>query len=91
MKKLHHHRAQFPALSNKIYFNYGGQGPMPQGAMDAITQSQAHIQHLGPFGNAAYGWISPQIQASREAIASTLNIQTKCTTADNKFAKIKAY
>jgi L-cysteine/cystine lyase len=80
MKKLHHHRAQFPALSNKIYFNYGGQGPMPQGAMDAITQSQAHIQHLGPFGNAAYGWISPQIQASREAIAFTLNIPSNTIT-----------
>jgi L-cysteine/cystine lyase len=80
MSKLHHHRAQFPALSNKIYFNYGGQGPMSQGAMDAITQSQAHIQHLGPFGNAAYGWISPQIQASREAIASTLNIPSNTIT-----------
>ncbi|MFN4955720.1 MAG: aminotransferase class V-fold PLP-dependent enzyme [Aphanizomenon sp.] len=80
MNKLHHHRAQFPALSNKIYFNYGGQGPMPQGAMDAITQSQAHIQHLGPFGNAAYGWISPQIQASREAIAYTLNIPSNTIT-----------
>ena len=80
MNKLHHHRAQFPALSNKIYFNYGGQGPMPQGAMDAITQSQAHIQHLGPFGNAAYGWISPQIQASREAIAFTLNIPSNTIT-----------
>ena len=53
---------------------------MPQGAMDAITQSQAHIQHLGPFGNAAYGWISPQIQASREAIASTLNIPSNTIT-----------
>ncbi|MFN5242593.1 MAG: aminotransferase class V-fold PLP-dependent enzyme [Aphanizomenon sp.] len=80
MSKLHHHRAQFPALSNKIYFNYGGQGPMSQGAMDAITQSQAHIQHLGPFGNAAYGWISPQIQASREAIAYTLNIPSNTIT-----------
>lgn len=80
MNKLHHHRAQFPALSNKIYFNYGGQGPMSQGAMDAITQSQAHIQHLGPFGNAAYGWISPQIQASREAITSTLNIPSHTIT-----------
>jgi len=80
MNKLHHHRAQFPALSNKIYFNYGGQGPMSQGAMDAITQSQAHIQHLGPFGNAAYGWISPQIQASREAIAFTLNIPSNTIT-----------
>ncbi|MBD2626631.1 aminotransferase class V-fold PLP-dependent enzyme [Trichormus variabilis] len=71
---LHHHRAQFPALGNKVYFNYGGQGPMPQGAMDAIIQTQAHIQDIGPFGTEAYRWISPQMQATRQAIASVLNV-----------------
>jgi L-cysteine/cystine lyase len=80
MKDLHHHRSQFPALSNKVYFNYGGQGPMPQGAMDSITQSQAHIQSIGPFGSDAYGWISPQIQASRQAIASMLNVLSDTIT-----------
>jgi L-cysteine/cystine lyase len=78
--KLHRHREQFPALANKTYFNYGGQGPMPQGAMDAITQSEAHIQHIGPFGNEAYGWIAPQIQATREAIASELHVPTQTIT-----------
>ena len=80
MNNLHHHRSQFPALSNKIYFNYGGQGTMPQGAMDAISQSQAHIQSIGPFGSEAYSWIAPQIQASREAIASTLNVPSDTIT-----------
>jgi L-cysteine/cystine lyase len=80
MKNLHHHRSQFPALSNKVYFNYGGQGTMPQGAMDAISQSQAHIQSIGPFGSEAYSWIAPQIQASREAIASTLNVPSNTIT-----------
>ena len=80
MNNLHHHRSQFPALSNKIYFNYGGQGTMPQGAMDAISQSQAHIQNIGPFGSEAYSWIAPQIQASREAIASTLNVPSDTIT-----------
>jgi L-cysteine/cystine lyase len=41
---LHHHRAQFLALANNIYFKYVVQGPMPEGAIDAITQTQAHIQ-----------------------------------------------
>ncbi|MDB9456655.1 aminotransferase class V-fold PLP-dependent enzyme [Dolichospermum circinale] len=80
MNNLHLHRAQFPALSNKIYFNYGGQGPMPQGAMDTISQSQAHIQSIGPFGSEAYSWISPQIQAIREAIASLLNVPSDTIT-----------
>ncbi|MCC5614574.1 aminotransferase class V-fold PLP-dependent enzyme [Nostoc sp. CHAB 5836] len=78
--KLHRHREQFPALANKTYFNYGGQGPMPQRAMDAIAQTQAHVQHIGPFGNDAYRWIAPQTQAAREAIASELNAPSETIT-----------
>ncbi|MCY7283746.1 MAG: cysteine lyase, partial [Cyanobacteria bacterium CAN_BIN43] len=37
--RLDQHRQQFPALANKAYFNYGGQGTMPQGAIDAIQQA----------------------------------------------------
>ncbi|MEA5550191.1 aminotransferase class V-fold PLP-dependent enzyme [Anabaena cylindrica UHCC 0172] len=77
---LHHHRTQFPALANKFYFNYGGQGPMPQGAMDAINQSQAYIQDIGPFGTEAYRWISPQMDATKEAIASLLNVPNHTIT-----------
>lgn len=53
---------------------------MPQRAMDAITQSQAHIQSIGPFGSEAYSWIAPQIQASREAIASILRVPSDTIT-----------
>lgn len=77
---LHQHRAQFPALANKIYFNYGGQGPMPQGVMDAISQTQSYIQEIGPFGTQAYLWISPQKEAVKTAIASTLNVTTDAIT-----------
>ncbi|NET73279.1 MAG: aminotransferase class V-fold PLP-dependent enzyme [Sphaerospermopsis sp. SIO1G2] len=77
---LHQHRQQFPALTNKLYFNYGGQGPMPQAAMDTIQVAQARIQELGPFGAEAYGWISPQIQAARDAIASILNVPNHTIT-----------
>jgi L-cysteine/cystine lyase len=68
------YREQFPALNNKTYFNYGGQGPMPQTAMDAITQAQSHIQHIGPFGNEVNTWISEQIKATKVAIASLLSV-----------------
>ncbi|QLE56789.1 aminotransferase class V-fold PLP-dependent enzyme [Nostoc sp. TCL26-01] len=73
MTGLYRHREQFPALANKTYFNYGGQGPMPQGAMDTITQTLAYIQQIGPFGNEAGNWITIQMQGVREAIASELN------------------
>jgi L-cysteine/cystine lyase len=78
--KLHSHREQFPALANKTYFNYGGQGPMPQKAMDVIAYTQAHVQHIGPFGNEAYSWIRPQMEAARVAIASQLQIPTETIT-----------
>lgn len=71
---LHRHREQFLALENKAYFNYGGQGPMPQGAMDAMTEAQIHIQRLGPFGNEVGRWIGSIVKATKEAIASELNV-----------------
>ncbi|MDZ7965075.1 MAG: aminotransferase class V-fold PLP-dependent enzyme [Nostoc sp. DedSLP03] len=78
--KLHRHREQFPALGNKAYFNYGGQGPMPQRAMDAIAQTQAYVQQIGPFGNEAFSWIAPQTQAARVAIALELNAPSQTIT-----------
>ncbi|RCJ27660.1 cysteine lyase [Nostoc minutum NIES-26] len=78
--RLHQHRQQFPALANKTYFNYGGQGPMPQGAMNAMTQAQAHMQYIGPFGYDAYIWIIQEKQAMKEAIASELHVPLETIT-----------
>lgn len=58
------HRQQFPALANKTYFNYGGQGPMPQLAMDAITNAQEYIQRSGPFSTEVNDWITQEVQES---------------------------
>ncbi|BAY32150.1 class V aminotransferase [Nostoc carneum NIES-2107] len=73
-QSLHHHREQFPALTNKTYFNYGGQGPMPLAAIKAISENQMHIQQLGPFGNEVGRWIGKIVQATKAAIASELNV-----------------
>lgn len=78
--KLTQHRAQFPALGNKVYLNYGGQGPMPQGAMDAITQGEAEIQQLGPFGNQAYAKVSQAKENLRDAIAGELQAPPETIT-----------
>lgn len=74
MNRLHLYRQQFPALENKTYFNYGGQGPMPQVAMDAITQSQVHIQEIGPFGTEVGSWIDEETKAIKVAIAAELHV-----------------
>ncbi len=77
---LDYHREQFPALGNKIYFNYGGQGPMPQGALDIIAQSQTHIEHIGPFSTDAGHWIDEEIKTTRDAIASELHVSPQTIT-----------
>jgi L-cysteine/cystine lyase len=74
------HRQQFPALANKSYFNYGGQGPMPQAAIDAIIASQAYIQLNGPFSSQVNAWITEEIETTRQAIATELNAPPETIT-----------
>jgi L-cysteine/cystine lyase len=74
------HRQQFPALANKIYFNYGGQGPMPQAAIDAITNSQEYIQIHGPFSTQVNAWVTQEVEQTRQAIASELNAPAETIT-----------
>ena len=78
--QLQRHRQQFPALANKTYFNYGGQGPMPQVAMDAITQAQEHIQSSGPFSTQVNTWVSQEVQQTRLAIATELGVPAETMT-----------
>ncbi|AUT00534.1 cysteine lyase [Nostoc sp. CENA543] len=72
--KLQQHREQFPALANKRYFNYGGQGPMPQATIDTIAQTISYIQQIGPFGSEAGAWLTAQMPTVRNAIASELSV-----------------
>jgi L-cysteine/cystine lyase len=71
---LHDFRQQFPALANKAYFNYGGQGTMPQGALGAILSAYEYIQHRGPFGLATNGWVNQEGHLTRQAIAGELGV-----------------
>lgn len=77
---LEQYRQQFPALANKAYFNYGGQGPMPQAAMDAIYQSYQYIQRAGPFSPEVYAWVVEEANRTREAIASELGVTPETIT-----------
>ncbi|MBP5972041.1 aminotransferase class V-fold PLP-dependent enzyme [Brasilonema sp. CT11] len=78
--KLLHHRQLFPGLANKVYFNYGGQGPMPQTALDVISDAQAYIQQIGPFGTEVNDWIREETKAVRNAIASELSVPAETIT-----------
>ena len=49
-----------PALANKTYFNYGGQGPLPTPSLEAISASWQRIQELGPFTTAVWPFIEQE-------------------------------
>jgi hypothetical protein len=63
-----------PALANKVYFNYGGQGPLPTPSLVAIQQSWGTIQELGPFSEAVFPYASRTITELRQRLAPWLEV-----------------
>ncbi len=68
------HRQQFPALANKAYFNYGGQGPLPEPALEAIYAAYKRVQLGGPFSGEIGAWVAQEAMLTRRAIASELAV-----------------
>jgi L-cysteine/cystine lyase len=66
------HRQQFPALENKAYFNFGGQGTLSQNALTAIIDTHRYIQRVGPFSGQVNSWITQQVGAIRQSLATQL-------------------
>ncbi len=58
-----------PALQNKNYFNYGGQGPLPTESLNAIIASWREIQHLGPFTNNVWPYITKEIISTKNLLS----------------------
>ncbi|KZR89919.1 aminotransferase class V-fold PLP-dependent enzyme [Synechococcus sp. MIT S9508] len=67
-------RSLCPALQNKTYFNYGGQGPLPTPSLDAITASWRRIQDLGPFTTDIWPYISAEANNTRGRLARLCNV-----------------
>nr|WP_253188360.1 aminotransferase class V-fold PLP-dependent enzyme [Leptolyngbya sp. 'hensonii'] len=77
---LEQYRQQFPALANKTYFNYGGQGPMPWVALEAIREAHEQIQSRGPFTGATNEWLNQETVQTRQTIATELTVPTDTIT-----------
>ena len=77
---MQEYRKNFPALTNKHYFNFGGQGPLPQQAFQAIIQGYEYIDKEGPFGGGVNSWVKKQVAKTREAIATELNSSPEAIT-----------
>ena len=72
--KLSFFRRQYPALANKTYFNYGGQGPLPTPSLEAITNSWRRIQELGPFTAEIWPFIAAEVNSTRRRLAMECGI-----------------
>ena len=70
-------RKQFLGLANKTYFNFGGQGTMPEASLDAIVDTHQYIQKVGPFSGSVNSWLQGKTAELRDAIATELR-----TTSD---------
>jgi L-cysteine/cystine lyase len=68
------YRQQFPALANKAYFNYGGQGPLPETALEAIYEAYKRVQLGGPFSGEIGAWVAQEAMLTRRAIANELAV-----------------
>jgi L-cysteine/cystine lyase len=69
---LKKHRQQFFGLANKTYFNFGGQGTLPQAALEAIVYTHKYIQQVGPFSTEINAWLNQQVALLRETLATEL-------------------
>ena len=63
-----------PALQNKTYFNYGGQGPLPSSSLEAITASWSRIQELGPFTADVWPFIGTEVNSTRRLLAQCCGV-----------------
>ncbi len=67
-------RSLCPALQNKTYFNYGGQGPLPTPSLEAINTSWKRIQELGPFTTDIWPYISAEVNNTRGRLARLCHV-----------------
>ena len=63
-----------PALANKTYFNYGGQGPLPTPSLEAMLASWRTMQELGPFTTAVWPFVEQQTARVRQALAALCGV-----------------
>ncbi len=70
-------RSLMPGLKNKLYFNYGGQGPLPSTSLNEITRSWQKIQELGPFTGNVWPYINKEIIKTKQKIAEQFGVKPK--------------
>lgn len=75
--EINTHRQNFIGLQDKYYFNYGGQGILPQSALNKIIDTYKFIDKIGAFGIKINSWIQENIDNAKTAIASEVGAKPK--------------
>ena len=70
-------RSLIPSLSDKVYFNYGGQGPLPTPSLQKIINSWEKLQKLGPFTNNVWPYIHNEIILTKKILANLMGVNLK--------------
>ncbi len=73
-------RQVVPTLAHKRYFNYGGQGPLPEAAIAAIDAAQRQLQTDGPFSTQVNRSLQRAGQAMRQRLATLLQVPADSLT-----------
>ncbi len=77
---LEEHRQAFPGLHNKVYFNFGGQGTLPQASLEAIIDAHNYLQLKGPFSLKINAWLQKRIALLRNDLAQELQVPAETLT-----------
>ncbi|MGB5596073.1 MAG: aminotransferase class V-fold PLP-dependent enzyme [Crocosphaera sp.] len=80
LSEVQQQRQEFPGLSNKVYFNFGGQGTLPRSGLEAIIDAHNFLQQQGPFSLKVYDWITQKTALLREDIAQELGVNAATIT-----------
>lgn len=73
-------RQEFPGLTNKVYFNFGGQGTLPRSGLEAIIDAHKFLQQQGPFSLKVNDWITQKTEKLREDLATQFQVSPSTIT-----------
>ena len=80
MREIAPHRELFPTLTHNHYFNFGGQGPLPKPALEAIMVAYEKLQQEGPFSHRIFDWIERETDRLRQNLAAELGTNVAALT-----------
>jgi L-cysteine/cystine lyase len=77
MLDIEKQRSEFPGLTDKLYFNFGGQGILPRAGWEAIAQAHQYLEEQGPFSGKVYEWITERTEQLRRDMARCLGVEPR--------------